>query len=230
MCDEMSSCHDGRMTALFVSVQRLCLRSVPVHDGPCGQDVPQALDACHLWLQLDPIRQPECVFRIVSGHDQQQQAEPLRQVGRKSLQPPSQGVFLDRPIDKCTWIDPLTSVVSCVFSFIGPIFSPYPFRFNATQALLLDILLILPRLMESVISPPMGGWGADVYIHSQSFIWIFITAWVIYGIFRSAVIWYCHPHPLTDPPNPHLPLLPIMSTSSSSSITPVLSPKPSLIS
>jgi hypothetical protein len=76
----------------------------------------------------------------------------------------------------------------------------------------------------------MGGWGADVYIHSQSFIWIFITAWVIYGIFRSAVIWYCHPHPLTDPPNPHLPLLPIMSTSSSSSITPVLSPKPSLIS
>ncbi|GAX82321.1 hypothetical protein CEUSTIGMA_g9750.t1 [Chlamydomonas eustigma] len=55
-------------------------------------------------------------------------------------------------------------------------------RFNAMQALLLDIMLILPRLMESVISPPSSGWGVDVYVHSQSCIWVFIAIWVIYGI------------------------------------------------
>ena len=62
------------------------------------------------------------------------------------------------------------------------------FRFNAIQALLLDILLVLPRLMESVISPPASGWGADLYVYSQSFIWIFITTWVIYGVFRCVQI------------------------------------------
>ena len=66
-------------------------------------------------------------------------------------------------------------------------YCPPPARFNAMQALLLDIMLILPRLMESVISPPTSGWGVDVYTYSQSFIWIFITAWVVYGIFSSLI-------------------------------------------
>ena len=60
-------------------------------------------------------------------------------------------------------------------------------RFNAMQALLLDIVLILPRLAESVISPPTAGWGVNLYVNSQSFVWIFITAWVAYGIFSSLI-------------------------------------------
>lgn len=35
-------------------------------------------------------------------------------------------------------------------------------RFNAMQAVLLDILLVLPRLLESLISPPTSGWGLQV--------------------------------------------------------------------
>lgn len=58
-------------------------------------------------------------------------------------------------------------------------------RFNAMQAILLDIGLILPRLVETVISPPSSGWGAQLYANSQSFIWIFITIWVAYGIYYS---------------------------------------------
>lgn len=55
-------------------------------------------------------------------------------------------------------------------------------RFNGMQAALLDIVLVLPRLLESVFTPPTAGWGAQAYIYSQSFIWIFVTAWVVYGV------------------------------------------------
>ncbi|MEW5319940.1 MAG: hypothetical protein WDW38_011050 [Sanguina aurantia] len=55
-------------------------------------------------------------------------------------------------------------------------------RFNGMQAALLDIVLVLPRLLESVFTPPNAGWGAQAYIYSQSFIWIFVTAWVVYGV------------------------------------------------
>ncbi|KXZ55268.1 hypothetical protein GPECTOR_3g405 [Gonium pectorale] len=58
-------------------------------------------------------------------------------------------------------------------------------RFNAVQAILLDILLALPRLLETVLTPPASGWGAQVYIYSQSFVWIFTTMWVVYGIVCS---------------------------------------------
>lgn len=58
-------------------------------------------------------------------------------------------------------------------------------RFNAVQAILLDILLALPRLLETVLTPPSAGWGLQAYIHSQSFIWIFTTAWVVFGIVNS---------------------------------------------
>lgn len=58
-------------------------------------------------------------------------------------------------------------------------------RFNAMQALLLDIGLILPRLIETVISPPSSGWGAQLYANSQSFIWIWIASWVVYGMANS---------------------------------------------
>eukprot|EP00197_Chlamydomonas_leiostraca_P005581 CAMPEP_0202868088 /NCGR_PEP_ID=MMETSP1391-20130828/10183_1 /ASSEMBLY_ACC=CAM_ASM_000867 /TAXON_ID=1034604 /ORGANISM="Chlamydomonas leiostraca, Strain SAG 11-49" /LENGTH=83 /DNA_ID=CAMNT_0049548203 /DNA_START=393 /DNA_END=644 /DNA_ORIENTATION=- len=58
-------------------------------------------------------------------------------------------------------------------------------RFNAMQAMLLDILLVLPRLVESILTPPTSGPGLQMYAHSQSFVWIFITVWVVFGIVSS---------------------------------------------
>ncbi len=53
------------------------------------------------------------------------------------------------------------------------------------QAVLLDILLVLPRLLESVAGPPTSGWGLQAYMTSQNTIWIFIAAAVLYGIGSS---------------------------------------------
>lgn len=58
-------------------------------------------------------------------------------------------------------------------------------RFNAMQAVLLDILLILPRLVEQVFSTPTGGWALQAYIIVQNTIWIFVAAAVLYGIGAS---------------------------------------------
>jgi uncharacterized membrane protein len=60
-------------------------------------------------------------------------------------------------------------------------------RFNAMQAVLLDILLILPRLVEQVFSTPTGGWALQAYITVQNTIWIFVAAAVLYGIGASVV-------------------------------------------
>jgi uncharacterized membrane protein len=58
-------------------------------------------------------------------------------------------------------------------------------RFNAMQAVLLDILLILPRLVEQVFSTPTGGPLLQAYIIVQNTIWIFVAAAVLYGIGAS---------------------------------------------
>lgn len=52
-------------------------------------------------------------------------------------------------------------------------------RFNAMQAVLLDVLLVLPRLLDSLITPPSFGWGAAVYKQSQSLVWIVVVAWIV---------------------------------------------------
>jgi len=59
-------------------------------------------------------------------------------------------------------------------------------RFNAMQAILLDIVLVLPRLVETVLTPPKAGYGLQLYAHSQSFVWIFIVTWVVFGIASCA--------------------------------------------
>lgn len=58
-------------------------------------------------------------------------------------------------------------------------------RAAALQAVLLDILLILPRLVEQVFSTPTGGWALQAYIVVQNTIWIFVAAAVLYGIGAS---------------------------------------------
>ena len=59
-------------------------------------------------------------------------------------------------------------------------------RCNAVQAFQLDIMLILPRLFESVLSllkiRPMGGIGLQIYMTVYNTIFIFIFACVAFGI------------------------------------------------
>lgn len=58
-------------------------------------------------------------------------------------------------------------------------------RFNAMQALLLDVLLVLPRLLETVLTPASSGLGLKIYAHSQSFIFIFTASWVLFSVVSS---------------------------------------------
>lgn len=63
----------------------------------------------------------------------------------------------------------------------NPNFTRYV-RFNAMQAILLDIILILPGLIESIVRPPMGGPGLQVYITLYNTIFLFLFACVAYGM------------------------------------------------
>lgn len=58
-------------------------------------------------------------------------------------------------------------------------------RVNAMQAVLLDILLILPRLIESVVGPPTAGWAVQAYITGNNTIWIFVAACVGYAVISA---------------------------------------------
>ncbi|DBB11553.1 TPA: hypothetical protein ACH3X3_006949 [Trebouxia sp. C0006] len=55
-------------------------------------------------------------------------------------------------------------------------------RFNAMQAVLLDVVLILPGLFENLIRPPSSGPGLQAYISLYNSIWLFVFACVAYGI------------------------------------------------
>eukprot|EP00803_Ostreobium_quekettii_P001228 evm.model.scf_1293EXC.1 EVM.evm.TU.scf_1293EXC.1 scf_1293EXC:7-2468(+) len=50
-------------------------------------------------------------------------------------------------------------------------------RFNAMQAILFDILLILPMLVEQLLRPPLA-----VEIEVYNIVWIYILVCVIYGM------------------------------------------------
>jgi uncharacterized membrane protein len=53
-------------------------------------------------------------------------------------------------------------------------------RFNTMQAMLLDIVLVMPRLLETFLSP--SSWGPQMYANYNTFIFIFITMWVVFGV------------------------------------------------
>ena len=56
-------------------------------------------------------------------------------------------------------------------------------RFNAMQAVLLDIILIFPGLFESVLKfRPMGGFGLQLYIQAYNAIFLFVLVAVVYAI------------------------------------------------
>ncbi|KAL4545383.1 hypothetical protein Ndes2526B_g00058 [Nannochloris sp. 'desiccata'] len=81
---------------------------------------------------------------------------------------------------------PFASLAAFFAVYLGIINSPNfgrYVRFNAMQAVLLDIILILPGLLESVFKfRPMGGPGLQLYISGYNTIFIFIFACVAYGV------------------------------------------------
>lgn len=61
-------------------------------------------------------------------------------------------------------------------------------RFNAMQAILLDILLILPGVIESVFKAPGGGPGLQIYISMYNTVWLFCLATFVAGVFGALVL------------------------------------------
>ena len=61
-------------------------------------------------------------------------------------------------------------------------------RFNAMQAILIDILLILPGVLESVFKAPSGGAGLQVYISLYNTVWLFCLATFLAGVFGALVL------------------------------------------
>jgi uncharacterized membrane protein len=56
-------------------------------------------------------------------------------------------------------------------------------RFSAMQAVLLDILLVLPRLLEQLVPPPTtAGLALQAYIGAQNTIWVAVAACVVFGV------------------------------------------------
>ncbi|KAK9823459.1 hypothetical protein WJX72_002907 [[Myrmecia] bisecta] len=55
-------------------------------------------------------------------------------------------------------------------------------RYNAMQAVLLSIILIVPGLLESVLKPSLSGPGLPIYINAYNTIWLFVFTCVAYGI------------------------------------------------
>ncbi|KAL4856315.1 hypothetical protein ACK3TF_003128 [Chlorella vulgaris] len=89
------------------------------------------------------------------------------------------------PIIRLYYSFPLASLIVFFGIYLGIInnqnFSRYV-RFNAMQAVLLDIILILPGLLEGVFRPPTGGPGLQVYISGYNTIFLFLFACVAYGV------------------------------------------------
>lgn len=88
------------------------------------------------------------------------------------------------PIIRLYYTFPFAGLIVFFALYLGvinnPNFSRYV-RFNGMQAVLLDIILILPGLLESVFKVPMGGPGLQLYITLQNTIFLFLLACVAYG-------------------------------------------------
>eukprot|EP00877_Chromochloris_zofingiensis_P004796 jgi/Chrzof1/14317/UNPLg00589.t1 len=55
-------------------------------------------------------------------------------------------------------------------------------RYNAMQAVLLDILLIIPQvLLDDVVKQPAGGLALQAYISTNNTIFLFVAVCVAYG-------------------------------------------------
>ncbi|KAK9832642.1 hypothetical protein WJX81_006487 [Elliptochloris bilobata] len=55
-------------------------------------------------------------------------------------------------------------------------------RYNAMQSILLDIVLVLPGLLESLFRPPMSGLGLQLYINAYNSVWLLVFVCVVYAV------------------------------------------------
>ncbi|BDA47239.1 Protein TIC 20-v, chloroplastic [Coccomyxa sp. Obi] len=55
-------------------------------------------------------------------------------------------------------------------------------RYNALQAILLDIILIVPGLLENILRPPSGGFGLSLYMNAYNTIFLFVFLAVLYAM------------------------------------------------
>jgi uncharacterized membrane protein len=90
------------------------------------------------------------------------------------------------PLIRVYFSVPFAGLIAFFAVYLGiinsPNFSRYV-RYNAMQAVLLDVVLILPGLIESVLKlRPMGGPGLQLYITAYNTIFIFVFACVAYGV------------------------------------------------
>ncbi|XP_051143861.1 protein TIC 20-II, chloroplastic [Andrographis paniculata] len=60
-------------------------------------------------------------------------------------------------------------------------------RFNALQALVLDVLLVVPVLLQRIITPGRSGIGLMLTAWAHSGLFMFVTACFIYGLVSSVL-------------------------------------------
>ncbi|XP_042000840.1 protein TIC 20-II, chloroplastic-like [Salvia splendens] len=85
---------------------------------------------------------------------------------------------------------PYASFVTFFGLYLGvvrnPSFSRYA-RFNALQALVLDVLLVLPVLLQRIVSPGRTGLGLKVTAWAYSGLFLFVVACFVYGLVSSVL-------------------------------------------
>ncbi|GAA0138385.1 hypothetical protein LIER_00140 [Lithospermum erythrorhizon] len=85
---------------------------------------------------------------------------------------------------------PYASFVSFFALYLGivrnPSFRRYA-RFNALQALVLDVLLVLPMLVQKIFSPGSTGIGLKFTVWMHNFLFVFVVACFVYGLGASVL-------------------------------------------
>ncbi|KAJ1443579.1 Chloroplast protein import component Tic20 [Sesbania bispinosa] len=80
---------------------------------------------------------------------------------------------------------PYSSFVAFFALYLGVVRNPsFPHyvRFNAMQAVTLDVLLVIPLLLQRIFSPGRAGIGFRVMIWSHNAIFLFSLACFLYGV------------------------------------------------
>lgn len=85
---------------------------------------------------------------------------------------------------------PYASFISFFALYLGvvqnPSFSRYV-RFNALQALVLDVLLVVPLLVQRILSPGRTGLGLKLTIWGYNALFVFVVVCFIYGLVFSVL-------------------------------------------
>lgn len=94
---------------------------------------------------------------------------------------------------------PYSSFVSFFALYLGvamnPSFSRYV-RFNALQALVLDVILVVPLLVQRILSPGQTGLGLKLTVWGYNALFVFLVACFAHGLVSSVL-----------GKTPHLPLV-----------------------